>query len=399
MTPVLIAGSGWLILTIWCLALFAVWETLLTRWLKPRAAGLSEPGAWPMLSVIVPARNEAAQIEQGLRSLLNLNYPGFEIVAIDDRSTDTTGACMERLAEQDPRISVLHVTELPPGWLGKNHALHLGGQAARGELLLFTDGDVIFARDSLRLAVSYVQHRQLDHLCLAPELIPGSVLENAASACFGLLFISAANPWLIGTTFKHAYSGVGAFNLIRREAYESVQGHQTIRLDVLDDVNLGKLLKYSGFRQEFLLAGDLVRVRWQDSLWGVIRGLEKNGFASFQYSLVKLVIVSLFLLSITFLPYMAVLMLRNARVVPYAATLLLMHGTFGWLGWRFGGGLRVAPLFPIAMLLFLFAMWRSAWMTLRQGGVRWRDTFYPLPLLKENLFVFSGKVKPQQKAR
>lgn len=379
--------GGWLLFAIWLYYVGPLIPALWGRWLVARTNGLSDPAPWLKLSVIVPARDEGRTIETGLRSLIDSDYPNLEIIAVDDRSTDETGAIMDRLSASDPRLKVVHVTQLPEGWLGKNHAMHVASQHADGDWLLFTDGDIIYEPPALRLAVKYAHHRRLDHLCLNPQFIPGGYVENALVCYFGLLFLGAAKPWLIPTSYRGAYVGIGAFNMLRRTAYDMIGGHEPLRLDVLDDLHLGKLVKQSGFRQDLLSSGDLIRVRWQHSLWGVICGLEKNCFASLSYSLPLLILFVIYMVTVTAAPYFAICLLRDSRVIPYAAALLLRSFTYGYLGHCSKVGWRVWPMLPVSTVLLLFAFCRSAYLTLKQGGVRWRDTFYPLELLRANQYL------------
>ena len=193
--------AGWLVFAVWFVHLAPIWPAVWTRWLRRRAEGLPVPSEWPLLTVIVPARDEGPNVEAGLRSLLASDYPRFEIIAVDDRSTDETGAIMDRLAAGDPRLRVIHVGELPVEWLGKNHAMHVAAQSARGEVLLFTDGDVLFQPETLRLAMLVFERQRLDHLCLLCEFIPGGFWENAAVAYFGMVFFASVKPWLIATPY------------------------------------------------------------------------------------------------------------------------------------------------------------------------------------------------------
>ncbi|HLJ10675.1 MAG TPA: hypothetical protein VKU82_05780, partial [Planctomycetaceae bacterium] len=143
-------------------------------------------------------------------------------------------------------------------------------------------------------------------------------------------------------------------------------------------------VKKAGYRQQLLMGEDLVRVRWQNSFWGVIRGLEKNSFAAVQYSIGKLIVVSVILAVVFFAPYMGVLFWRDGRMIPYLATVVLLHATYGHTALRVGGRAAVWPVLPLMFLMFLFLLWRSAVVILQQGGVRWRDTFYPLAELRRN---------------
>ena len=378
------ATVGWLLFAFWVCLLAPLWLVVSCWRLKRLAVRLAAPAEWPVVSLIVPARDEGEKIEQALASLLAIDYPGLEIIAIDDRSQDSTGSVMDRLAAANARLRVVHLTELPVGWLGKNNALYQGARLARGEWLLFTDGDIVFAPETLRLAISYVQQHRVDHLSMNPGMIPGGYWENALTACFAMLFVAAFKAWLVPTRWKGAYCGIGAFNLLRAAVYRDVGGFERLRLDVLDDVNLGKLVKQAGYRQRFLAGDELIRVRWQNSFWGVIRGLEKNSFAALHYSLRELIGSTLLLAVVFFVPYAGFWFWGHPAAWGYLGSVGLMHATFGYLAVRAGGGLRVVPVLPVMYVTFIYVLWRSAVITLRQGGVRWRDTFYPLDELRRN---------------
>lgn len=364
------------------------------RTLKRVASGLSEPDTWPLVSVIVAARDEQARVEEALRGLLASTYPRIEIIFVDDRSTDDTGEIADRLAADDSRLSVLHVTELPDGWLGKTHAMNLAAKRAGGEWLLFTDGDVLMEPATLIPVMGFVQDRKLDHFCLLPSMETSSWLECVLTSFFAMLFCFGTYPWLRGTRFPLAYYGVGAFNLVRRATYESVGGYDMLRMDVMDDVNFGRLLRDHDARADALIAGQSVQVRWQNSAWGVIRGLEKNAFANCRYSVPRLVGFTLFYSTIFFLPIIAVLSLEFVAASGFVASLVLLVLTFGILSRIFGGHLAVGPWLPVGAAAVLLAFWRSAIVTLRQGGVLWRDTFYPIEALRASLYR-SPDVKTQ----
>ena len=350
----------------------------------PDVSGVAVP--WPSLSIIVPARNEEAQIRNGLTTLLQSTGVEFEIIAVDDRSTDSTGRIMDEVAATDARLKVIHVTLLPDGWLGKNHAMHVASEQATGDLLLFTDGDIIYEPSAIEIAVRHFVRHRLQHLCLLPKMIPGSVFENAVVTFFGLAFAVGMQLHLIRTRWPLSYAGVGAVNLVNANVYRSLGGHKPIAMDILDDVKLGKMMKKNGGRIDFQLAPKLLSVRWQQSLWGVVTGLEKNGFASLNYSIRQLLFVTfVFFLTMVF-PYISpfVLTLRDAS--GFIATAVLWHLLFAFIVSRIPGGLLFAPMFPVGAFVMAFAYWRSAIITLRQGGVRWRDSFYPLAQLRKGLY-------------
>lgn len=372
---------GWTFAAFW-LHGFVAMAVMRTRTLARQASDLPEPARWPALSVIIPARNEVAAIERALRSHLASDYPGLEVVAVDDRSNDGTGAVMDRVAAEDPRLTVLHLTELPDGWLGKCHALARGAATARGELLLFTDGDVVLAPDTQRLAVRYLEARTVDHLVLLPGVAGGGYLEGAMLATFAMMFGAATQMAYAHTRLPFAYVGVGAFNLARRTVYERGGGHVPLALEVADDLMLGKLLKRAGGRQHVLDGQTALHVRWQVGLGGIVRGLEKNGFAGMHYSLAILVACSLVMLLAVPGTYVLAFVPGGPPSRGFAAAALLMHACHALAGRTLGGGARVTLAWPLMLPLFLYTCWRSALITLWQGGVRWRDTFYPLARLR-----------------
>lgn len=340
----------------------------------------------PKISVIVPARNEQAQIRNGLNTLLQSTGVDLEIIAVDDRSTDSTGRIMDEIAATDVRLKVVHITELPEGWLGKNHAMHVASEMATGELLLFTDGDIIYEPTAIEIAVRHFIKKKLQHLCLLPRMLPGGMVENAVVSFFGLAFAVGMQLHLIKTRWPLSYAGVGAFNLVESQFYRSIGGHNPIAMDILDDVKLGKLIKKNGGTIDFQMAQKLLSVRWQPSLWGVVTGLEKNGFASLNYSVRQLLGVTIVFLLTMVLPYVSPFVLPLQTASGFVATAILWHLVFAFVVFRAPGGLLLTPLFPVGAWLMAFAYWRSAVITLRQGGVRWRDSFYPLAELRKRLY-------------
>ncbi|MDB5385801.1 MAG: glycosyl transferase, family 2 [Planctomycetaceae bacterium] len=377
---------GWVLFVTWCIQLLPMVPSIQFRTLQRKTDGLEELTEWPWLSVIVPARDEGPHILAGLKSLLASDYPHLEVIAVDDRSRDDTGRVMDELAAADSRLKVIHITELPEGWLGKNHAMHIGQQAARGEWLLFTDGDVLFTSDALRRSLQFMLHERLDFLSLFPRMIPGGYWENALITFFSMAFMAGTRPYLVRSKNRAAYVGIGAFNMVRRSAYTACGGHIPLRLEILDDVRLGQLFKDHDFACDILVAGPFVSVRWQHSLWGAIRGLEKNGFAALGFSVGRMALVTVMLLTGVFLPYVVPFIYPDIRATGYIATLVLMHAVFGFLGVRMANSAWLWPAYPVAVLLTQFAFLRSTWVTLQQGGVRWRDTFYPMQLLKANKY-------------
>jgi glycosyltransferase involved in cell wall biosynthesis len=381
--------SWWIFFIVgWILAAFNVASGILLVWfLKNKridrsAHSLPEPKRWPPVSVVVAARNESQHLEQSLHSLADLDYPFLEIIAINDRSSDDTGKIMDLAAEANSKIRVIHVSELPEGWLGKSHALYEGAKRASGELLLFTDGDVSFNPETLRLAIRYFIAHSLDHLTLIPGFPRRAYWEDALKTYFVIFVSLGIGIWGVCTKSKYFYIGVGAFNLVRRSAYDGIGGHESIKMEILDDVMLGKRIKQEGYRQDVLHAPRHLRLTWLEGVRGFIKGLEKNAFAALKFSLSFLLILSVFLISLITIPYLGVIAFQDARVSGYLVAVIAMHASYGYQAANYGNGWRLVPALPVAALIYLWTFWRSAIVTLRQGGIRWRDTFYSIDELK-----------------
>jgi cellulose synthase/poly-beta-1,6-N-acetylglucosamine synthase-like glycosyltransferase len=341
-------------------------------------------GRLPNLSIIVPARNEERHIEAALRSLLQLDYPDLEILVVDDRSTDRTGEILDRIAREYPRLNVVHVTELPHGWLGKNHALYHGAQRARGEFLLFTDADVTMAPDTLRRAVGYALENGLDHLAVTPEVVMPTLLLQSFAVVFVTLFSIYFEPWKARNPKSKRYIGIGAFNLIRRDVYQKIGTHEAIRMRPDDDMMLGKLVKKHGFAQDATSGVGLISVPWYGTLREVVVGLEKNAFSGVEYRISVVVVSSAMILLFDVWPFAAVWVTRGATQWLNAATVAVLLA----LCWRAAAWIRLPRRavigFPLAILFFVYVQWRAMYLTLRYRGIRWRDTHYSLDELKAN---------------
>ena len=263
----------------------------------PRLPALDRSVILPRLSVVVPARDEASGIGRAVESLLAQDYPDLEIIAVDDRSSDATGAVLAKLAARDSRIRAIRVDQLPAGWLGKNHALWRGAESASGEWLLFTDADIVFAQGALRRAVAYAVAEQLDHLTLAPRLLARGLALRAFVAFFAYTFIALWGAYLANDPKSTRGVGIGAFNLVRRSAYARIGTMRALSLRPDDDIRLGRRLRGFGFRQRVLNGNDFLSVEWYPSLRAAISGLEKSMYSSLEYRLVDAVGVLLYLVA------------------------------------------------------------------------------------------------------
>lgn len=338
----------------------------------------------PPASVVIAARNEERNVEQALASVLAQRYGPLEVVVVDDRSTDATGAILDRMAAENPRLRVVHVAELPPGWLGKNHALHVGAGVARGEYLLFTDADVVMEPDTLARAVGFMRETGIDHVAAGPRVDLPSLPLRVFVVLFTLFFSIAFRPWKVRDPRSPAHIGVGAFNLVRTEAYRAAGGHRPIRMRPDDDLKLGKLMKKHGFRQDFLVGTESLRVEWYRTFGELVRGLMKNGFAGVDYRLSTVVAATVAQLLVFVLPWVAVWIAGGAAQLLFAYAVLLMLGMYAGAARTQGVNPLLGVFFPVATLAFLYIVWRAAVVTLARGGIDWRGTHYPLDELRAN---------------
>ncbi|HET6765010.1 MAG TPA: glycosyltransferase family 2 protein [Longimicrobiaceae bacterium] len=341
-------------------------------------------GEIPPISVIVAARNEARGVRQGVASLLRLRGVA-EVIAVDDRTEDATGAILDELAAGDPRLRVVHVEHLPAGWLGKNHALWRGAEAASGgELLLFTDADVVMEPEAAERAAAYLVREGMDHVTVAPEIrMPGRLLSVFGIA-FGLFFSVFARPWKARDPRSSRHVGIGAFNLVRAPAYRAAGTHRAIAMRPDDDMKLAKILKKTGHRQDFLIGSGMLHVEWYASVRETVQGLKKNAFAGLDYSLAAVVASTLVHLLVFSWPWGAVWIARGWAQGLYAAAIVLMLVLFAGSARVQRVPLRYAVLFPVACLLFVYVVWNGTAYVLRTGGIEWRGTRYPLAELKAN---------------
>lgn len=339
--------------------------------------------------VIVPARNEEENVRACVESLMGQDYAGVRVIAVDDRSTDGTGAILGALAEgHRERLEVLRVEELPAGWLGKPHAMALAARHAMATMapdyLLFTDADILFRADAVRRAVAYAEASQADHFVLLPTTIAKTWGEAMMLSFLQVMSFWAIRPWRVANPkAKRDAIGVGAFNLMRTEAYQKLGGFEATPMEILEDLTLGRRVKEAGLRQRIAIAPGMVSVHWAAGAWGIVHGMTKNVFAVFRFRPERLLAgaMGMALFCIAPLGMLAVGGMRLAGMVVFASAFGLYR-----LSSRAS---RISPLYaalvPVAASLVVYSMLRSMGITVWRGGVTWRGTFYPLAALREHV--------------
>lgn len=346
------------------------------------------PGDPPRVSIIIPARDEEAEIESALRSVVQLDWPNYEVIAIDDRSTDRTPQIMEHVAREhdsEHRLKIIRIKELPEGWLGKPHAMWTAAKQASGEYMLFTDADIVFHPEALRRAMVYALRTDADHLVVFPTHVDWSISKKIMLAGFNMLFVFGHRPWKTADPKSRDHIGVGAFNLVKRSAYNKIGTFEALRMEIIEDMRLGKLIKDNGLRQRNVLGRDLLLLPWGSGAVHIINNLTKNFFALMHFSVKRALGACFLLLFFNITPFLGVWLAHGWAKIPFAITLLSI--LLLYVGMALNTPIWPQYFFfhPISTGLLIYTMMRSMMATLRQNGVIWRGTHYPLEQLRRGL--------------
>ena len=373
-------------ITIFQLSAIVVWELLghyaFFKIPMLRRCPANEPDVWPDVAIIFAAKDEEREIEAAVRSMLQIEYPNLKYTAVNDRSTDRTGEILEQLAFEDPRLQVVHIDELPEGWLGKNHALHQAAQATNSDYLLFTDADVSFDSECVKRAVAYSEHHHVDHLAMFPKVPMPSLILNAFVIFFFKTFVVYYRAWRVANSRSKAFLGIGAFNMVRNSVFRELNGMERIRMEVVDDLMLGKLIKHSGFNQHVLIAREDISVPWYASIREMVVGLDKNTYAGVNYNPIILLTMLTALTAAFLWPFVAVFLFPGTLRLLFLAICMLLILSSAWMALRMRLNPAAALLIPVIIGVFNFTIARAGIIFYVRGGIKWRDTLYAKDQLK-----------------
>ena len=363
----------------WYLVAWGVWMSLKNVQSLP-SISLDREKSYPRLSVIIAARNEAGTIENALKSVLAQNYPNLEIILVNDRSNDGTDKILQKLAEKDPRVLIHHVEELPPGWLGKVNAMQQGFGRSTGVWLLFTDADVHFQEESLERIIDVAERSSVDYLCVVPEVQARQRLLKALYTVSLSGFFLATRIWEVKN--QNSFVGVGACGLVRRSLLSQSPGLPWLKMEVVDDLALAQLAWQVEGKLDVYWGRECLGVEWYPSMGDLIRGLEKNLFAGAQYQYWRALLGIIGILFVAVAPWLSIF--SGNWLLTLAAV-----GAFSgyWLAWISGDkaqgvGWLERLISPSLLLVIAWALARSTFMTWRQGGIKWRETFYSIAALR-----------------
>lgn len=348
------------------------------------ATRCDEPGEWPRVSVLVPAKNERDTLYEAIQSLLRVDYPNLQAIIIDDRSTDGTGEVAAQLAAADPRVRTLRIDELPAGWLGKVHALHRGIDICDGEWLLFTDADIHFSPSVLKLALAYCLAQKKEFLALFPDFFNPGMLLGSAQAAFGVLLLSMLDFAKITDPRSQAAMGIGAFNLARRDFIDSGEGLEWLRMEVADDAGLALMMKRRGAAIDILSGNGLLRVDWYPTLTSMMNGVMQRVVMGANYHLGVYLLYCLLVCFCLLAPFGLGLVLSPMSVFGWLSLLLYFLPPVVLRAGIGKFGLPRAALWGIALgyAIIAFGMLRALVSCVRHGGIYWRGNIYALKDLR-----------------
>lgn len=348
------------------------------------------------VAVVIAARDEEARIAQTLDHLLATVGPRISITVVDDRSTDATASIVQSKAESDPRLRLVRVQDLPEGWLGKPHALYRGSADVDAPWILFTDADTWIAPDAIARAIGAAERsrRPIDHVAVLPGYEAGGVWGVGATLALYIHFLARCGVTNAGSSLLPV--GVGAFNLIRTDAYRAIGGHEPLRFEVVDDVKLALLINRTGRPRgrghSLILSGpDSVRIDWKAEISTLVSLIQKNFFAMARFSLplaclyivagLLAQVIAVCALIVGLLPVdidpavRAPALFTGAAWLATALPLMFVARQFKW---PVRGGL----LAPLMAWIAPYALWRSVRQVIRDGGVTWRGRVYSLAELR-----------------
>ncbi|HEY4642673.1 MAG TPA: glycosyltransferase family 2 protein [Thermoanaerobaculia bacterium] len=358
-----------IILIAWLMALI---RTIVNLRLIPRLRAGMRPANEPLVSIVIPARDEAHIIERTVRAFLAQTYANLEVIVINDRSADGTGDIVRAI--DDHRLRVIDGIEPPAGWLGKPWALHQGSRVATGELLLFVDADLIYAPPALAAAVAYLQTQCVALLSLFPYLEMRGFGEVASMPMMTMVFFTFMPTWISNRTrFARLAIGGGTGNLVVREVYETSGGHEALSDAVVDDIALARLIRRSGWKTETIRADDLVSLRMYHGLREVIDGFTKNTFSALGRNYVAGFLVVAGCVVFHLLPYALALtgdLVSIATIVIISLTRVIL---FRSLRYRVDAALF---LHPVMAAIWTWIFIRSIWVTGIRRKLLWRGRTY-----------------------
>lgn len=385
MIGVLVAVA-WATVLLWLLGAFL--SVLGLRRQQPlqsvAAGGVLTTRDAPLVSVLVPARNEEGRVLSAcIGSILAQDYGRFEVVAVNDRSSDATGSILHAIAKADERLRVIDGVEPPPGWLGKPHALHQALAVSSGEWILATDADMIYEPTALRTSVAHALEHNYDAVTLIPHVVSETFWERVFMPVFGWFMVMAAPVQRVNNPARREAMGVGGFFLVRREWLRRTGEYRALRAEVAEDLRLAELLKQSGARLRIEYAPTLISTRMYPTFREIWDGFTKNLFAGAKFNLWWTALGGVGVLLSVVAPFVVALVCAIALwagapaewlrlFVPALLVWLIQVTTFAIINLSWNVPVRYAFTVPLGHFLFVAILFNSAFRIATGSGVTWK---------------------------
>ncbi|MEO8393143.1 MAG: glycosyltransferase family 2 protein [Chloroflexota bacterium] len=345
----------------------------------PSSAPLIHPSAdTPLISILIPARNEANAIANTIRALRAQSYMPFEVILLDDQSTDGTPDIARAAAQGDPRIQIIAGQPLLEGWLGKNWACHQLSNEARGRVLIFTDADVQWQPDALKSVVAMMQRTQADLLTVWPTQITVTRSERLVVPLIALAIFGYLPALLVqNTPYPSLAAANGQCLAFKKSAYQSVGGHVAVRASIVEDISFARRIKAKGLRLIMADGAGLITCRMYRNWREVREGFAKNILAGYGGRVSFLALATVFHWLIFVLPWLWLLigwLTVGIGGWPLVPLLLIALGVIvrGLTAFATRQRLRDALWMPVSALLMTIIAGQAVWWQWRYGGARWK---------------------------
>lgn len=352
----------------------------------------------PFVSIIVPARNEEKNIRACVEALLNQDYPNFEVIVIDDRSTDQTAVILEEMAKNNSHLKILQGSELPSGWAGKPFALHQAANIAQGQWLLFIDADTFLDKNALAASMERARQTQADLYTVMTEQITGSFWEKAVMPLVMTALSVGFSPKRVNDPKTRDAIANGQYILINRLVYDAVGGHERLRNLIVEDKALAEQVKWNGYRLVVADGRGMARTRMYTSLPQMWEGWTKNIYLglSDRPGLLLLGVFGAFLASMAAIflpiwPMLGIFWMAQADTPSWVGLVIISQALIIWVLILFFRA-RVAAQMgipkwyalttPLGAGVFAAMMFTSAWKVLSGKGVTWKGRLYDPKIIK-----------------
>jgi glycosyltransferase involved in cell wall biosynthesis len=332
----------------------------------------------PKVSIIVPIHNEETYLVKSMTALCSLNYPNYEVIAVNDRSNDSCQDILARLAHQFEKLSVITITHVPNGWLGKTNALQQGIEKALGCYIILTDADVYFAPTLVTCAIDYMIDHHLAHLTLSPQLLLKTPIMKLFMPVQIYSMLLAMKPWQINDKNPSHTIGIGAFNCVTKEALKTIGFMNTLALNPIDDLGLARKIKQYQLKQGYANPQQLLQLVWYETINDSMIGLEKNIFAFLNFSIINAFIGLTAYISFIFLPFVMLFIYPTFAILSIFAVLISLT--------TITNGLSISMLYvllyPFAASITIFIGIRAVSLCIIKSGIWWGGLFFSLSDLK-----------------